>query len=482
MKKALSTALRLSMTGATVAGIGWAFLTLNPPSPQAPADQAHSLVKESQADIFGMSFAAPNKTQRFVEALDRLGHEPPRAYEANGNAMFFSTAVTHKMPEEVLREYQQEFVNQGLNSEVYTQSPFDLLSAGKESTYERAMKIIDASMRGEMIPHAVSRNHVALGGATMNLPEQEFEGRPDALLANKAELTQSAVERYLAAYEQCGGDASIYQAQLDRLRGVDALVAQAKAGAQPDSSAGAQDAQGAQGAPADIKGASALIDKAAQADGACSGGAQGGMCSQERAQLDQASTRATALERAIEAQPELQACPALVSLNRVMASASFKDARQRIKSMRYVEAIRDEHSQTTSVTATWSAEDMDAKKFMTETFGYPKEQTRGDFPLCPGCRRSWNFGGTGKERDYVTDIVFSTDSVGRVSDYYIREMAQQGWRLADSSAKAQELMQADGVQTPTRHLRFQRGDKFMAVRIGYNEHHRQTEVIANTSD
>lgn len=458
MKKALSTTLRLGLTGATVTGIGLALITLSPPKIDAPV-QAQSLIQESQADIFGMSFAAPNRTQKFMESLERLGHEPPRAYDANGNSMFFSTAVTHKMPEQILREYQQEFVNQGLNSEIYTQSPFALLGADEDSTRDRAFKMIEAAMKGEMIPQIVSQDHVAIGGANMQLPEDEFADKPQEMFANKADMLIKANEHYMRAYKLCRGDMAIYEQELE---------AQRKAKSSKMELPALQDI-------------TARIDKAAQANTSCSGSG-GGMCSPETAALDQSSITATALQEALAKQPELQSCPELQVAHRTMASATFKDARQRIRALRYVEAIRDANSQTTSVTAVWSDEDMDPKKFMTETFGYDKSaKVRGDFPVCPGCRRTWNFGGNSTEKDYITDTLFSTDSVGRVSDYYVRELHTKGWQLSDSSSKAAELMQVDNVQTPTRHLRFQRDGKFLTVRIGQGQSG-QTEIISTSSD
>lgn len=458
MKKALFTTLRLGLTGATVAGIGWAFITLSPPKADTPV-QEQSLIQESQADIFGMSFAAPNRTQKFMESLERLGHEPPRAYDANGNSMFFSTAVTHKMPEQILREYQQEFVNQGLNSEIYTQSPFALLGSDEESTRDRAFKMLDAAMKGEMIPQIVSKDHVSIGGANMHLPEDEFADKPEETFGKKTDLVVKANEHYMRAYKLCRGDMAIYEQELE---------AQRKAKAEKAELSTLQDI-------------TARIDQAAQTNTSCNG-SSGGMCSPESEALDQTSMQASALQEALAKQPELQSCPELQVAHRTMASSTFKDARQRIRALRYIEAIRDQNSQTTSVTAVWSDEDMDPKKFMTETFGYDKSaKVRGDFPVCPGCRRTWNFGGTSTEKDYITDTLVSGDSIGRVSEYYTRELNRQGWQLSDSSHKSAELMQVDGVRTPTRHLHFQRDGKFMTVRIGQDENG-QTEILSNTSD
>lgn len=457
MKKALYTTLRLGLTGATVAGIGWAFITLSPPKADLPV-QEQSLVQESQADIFTMSFAAPNRTQKFMESLERLGHEPPRAYDANGNSMFFSTAVTHKMPEQVLREYQQEFVNQGLNSAVYNQSPFALLNSEDEAIRDRAMKMLDAAMKGEMVPQLVSQNHVTIGGANMNLPEDEFADRPQEMFAHKNELLVKSHERYLQAYKKCNGDMSIYEQE---------LVAARKAKATKTDLSFLQDV-------------AERTNKAAIANGSCGGG--GGVCSQEIDALDATTIQATALQDALNKQPEIQSCPEIRAVHRATMSSVFQDARQRIRAMRHVEAVRDPESNTTSVTAVWSDEDMDPKRFMTDTFGYDKSaKVRGAVPPCPGCRRIWNFGGTSTEKDYVTNTFVSTDSIGRVADFYLRELTSQGWQLSDSSNKTAELIQVDQAQSTTRHLRFQREDKFLTVRVGQDENG-QTEVLSTSSD
>lgn len=464
MKKTLHTTLRLCFTGLTVVGIGWAFLTLNPPSPSSIAlsqeDQAPlSFVRESNADIFGMSFAAPDRTQKFMAALERLGHEPPRSYDANGNTMFFSSAVTHKTPEEVLREYQLEFLNQGLNSDIYTETSVSMFTSSQENALERAWKMVDASMKGEMIPQIVSRDYVAMGGANMLLPEDELQGQEDKQFAHNADVVTSTYERFLSAYKACNGDVQLLNNMIAKQN---------------------DDSQSANPQLEDVEALDVRMQKAANTSGSCSDA--GGLCSPELQAYNESSHRLTALRKAIEEQPHLQECSQVQTAQRLLVSSTFKDARQRIRALRYIEAIRDQNSQTTSVTAVWSDEDMDPKKFMTETFGYDKSaKVRGDFPVCPGCRRIWNFGGTSTEKDYITDTLVSGDSIGRVSEYYTRELNNQGWQLSDSSHKAAELMQVDGVRTPTRHLHFQRNGKFMTVRIGQDENG-QTEILSNTSD
>lgn len=108
--RALVSGLKLGAAGATIFAIGWAFLTL------APSGE----VADSQADIADFALFAPEThTQRFANSLKELGHEPPRVYNYNGNDVYFSTRSTPKRPRELILEYQEEFVRQGVNSQVW---------------------------------------------------------------------------------------------------------------------------------------------------------------------------------------------------------------------------------------------------------------------------------------------------------------------------------------------------------------------------
>lgn len=106
----LTGVAKLGLCGATIFAIGWVFLTFGP----------EGEVQESQADITDLGLFAPaTSTQRFVKALDNLGHETPRIYNYNGNQIFFSTSSSPKRPRELILDYQRAFVEEGVNKKIY---------------------------------------------------------------------------------------------------------------------------------------------------------------------------------------------------------------------------------------------------------------------------------------------------------------------------------------------------------------------------
>jgi hypothetical protein len=102
------------------------------------------------ADLFGVP---DTPTQKFQRALDHMGHEPPRAFDLNGNTVYFSVNFVDYSPIEALKRYQDEFVYGGINQKSYT-------SLKAASTREA----LEDMLTGGVVPTTVSKDYVAMGG------------------------------------------------------------------------------------------------------------------------------------------------------------------------------------------------------------------------------------------------------------------------------------------------------------------------------
>lgn len=107
LSKTVGALLKLGFAGATIVAIAALFVVMHP----------DGSVQETRADIIDLEMLAPQtSTQKFVAALDDLGHEKPRIYNYNGTQLYFSTRMTTKRPDELIDEYQRVFVERGVNS------------------------------------------------------------------------------------------------------------------------------------------------------------------------------------------------------------------------------------------------------------------------------------------------------------------------------------------------------------------------------
>lgn len=167
--------VKLGIAGATICAIGWAFLTFGP----------EGEVKESQADIHDLALMAPlDNTQRFVKALDNLGHEKPRIYNYNGTQVYFSTRASEKKPRDLIQEYQRAFVEEGVNKKVYdVKVDLDALAAkGEDALQKEADARIKAMLDGEVQVVYHDDNRVIMASALIDrskAPPTKVTQKPD---------------------------------------------------------------------------------------------------------------------------------------------------------------------------------------------------------------------------------------------------------------------------------------------------------------
>ncbi len=184
--KFLKGLAKIAGAGATIFAVGFGVITFGD-SEGTPA------VQEAKADIWSLSFTGNDNQKKFVDALMAEGMEEPRAYNWNDNVVFFSTTTTAESPVQVMRRFQDQFVEQGLNSEPhYTTLPpisevgVDFWEAGKDQQRRGAnlmakhVKSKDDMFSGGVVPTIVTDNMVQMIGVE---PKGDTKGSMEFVLA-----------------------------------------------------------------------------------------------------------------------------------------------------------------------------------------------------------------------------------------------------------------------------------------------------------
>lgn len=409
-------------------------------------------VSQSHADLTWLDGAPLTPTQRFGQALDELGHEPPRLYDLNDNEIFFSTRVVRqKHPRDILAEYQRKFVEVGINSREYTEPAHIYASMDNEAAATRTDEMVEAAMSGEILPTQVGDSYLSMNGALMEKVVEQVD--TNTLLAAQTERMKRYDRLFKTAYLQCGGD----EARLEH--------AIARARQEQDSSG---------------KLAAALQKN--KGENGCSDA--GGTCSEERYTYQHLRQNLTALMEVLREQPEVSECPMVKAFKLGMLQDSSDDFAARVKGMRSIEAFYDQKSGSSVVTAVWTKNDLDLSKLDPERHGYPEDGlVRGDLPVCDTCQRAWSLGGNGEEEAFTSNIVWSKDSVERTVGAYRQLMHEQGW--VEAGAETTEPLIGQLVGTPDSlegyNLRFEKGGAYMTLGFRKDESGR-TEVMGVTSD
>lgn len=435
--------LRILLTVGLVCAIAAAFLVLNPSS-QGDGGLG---VESSQADVLWMTPFERTNTQKFAGALQDLGHEPPRAYDLNGNDVYFSTRTTYKSPERLVEEYQRAFVEQGLNSRMWMQSTdqFSRLK-GSEALRKRYRERSEASVNGEILPAVVRDDYMSMTGMVFDKADGEGEGEERARqMIGKVEETTEKLSRL---YKECGGDPSVVE----------------------EASASVQQ-------PPTGKKLGEAISKRSSCDG---GGPK--VCSDWRTRLKKAQSELKAYTVAISQQPKLRTCAALRSIDKDTAEKIAEDFVSRVEGYRSIEAFRDQKSGQTVVTASWSDEEFDMKSVLPDRYE-TETQTDGPVPACHSCKQAWNFAGSGSESPYSSNEFWSQESVDRVAVDYIKTLAADGWEFRDGEPLMQQLYSRMNMPVEGgKYLRFSRGNKHMTLHIRPDRDNGRTSVSAFTSN
>lgn len=193
--------LKIGGAGATIAAIAALFVISGPDGE----------VKPSQADIadFGLNLKPRTNTERFVGALERLGHEAPRPYSYNGQRLYFSTGTSRKRPYEAMLDYQQELVNQGVNERIYRPT---IAPDPKNPTEDQALQLRDqygAMLTGQLTPLRADAEGFVLQGALMKdriTTIAALERQTEAQVQASDELPEFAPDHYIRAHRYIEGN------------------------------------------------------------------------------------------------------------------------------------------------------------------------------------------------------------------------------------------------------------------------------------
>lgn len=173
---------KITLCGAIIAAIGFAFVIL---TPQGEIDEA-------DADIFwfGPGSLQDSKHERFVDMLDDQGFSEPQPYEWNGNMVYFSHGQTSESPREVSSRLQEALVREGINDRSYPipadPNVFQDPSASRLQLAYSALAM-EEYFSGGMVPIIDTGDYVALNGL-----EAAVEGGNVQHLGELRELMWSA--------------------------------------------------------------------------------------------------------------------------------------------------------------------------------------------------------------------------------------------------------------------------------------------------
>ena len=415
---------KLVATAAVVAAVALAILLSSP--------------RQGDADILWLSSSDPTHTQRFARALDQLGHGPPRVFDVNGNEVYVSDRTTRKRPRQVLRRYQRQFVDQGANRRIHLHASRQLRS-GKpsEADRERLGTWGSAMMSGDIVPRVVTEERVEMIGLLRDGDSGAGEEARADRIAETIERMQKPLDRLPAVYRRCGGDPELIE-----------------------------EARSAKGRAERCRGASTY-------------------CSAQARKLREMRRRLEAYTAAIVRQPDLADCRALERWMRGRYRRRATSFADEIDAVRSVEAVRDESTGLTHVTAVWSGRgfEMEAAMAGSDDRERFRRERAEDFPLCSGCESGWRFGGSGREHGYANHLVWSDRAVPSVATEYVQMMRRRGWQVRGRAFADGRIRRALGMpETPTEWLQFRRGSRHMTLRIRRDPDSGRTEVTAMESD
>ncbi|RAL20631.1 hypothetical protein DL240_16500 [Lujinxingia litoralis] len=192
----LKTWLKIAGCGLLVATIGAVVVVGSPEG-----------VHEAEADIAWLSLTHRSGQERFVDALQSAGLDNARAYDWNGNLVYFAFDETEETPLEVSLRLQAEMVKVGLNKRVYTY-PVDPMSIfDEEGAPEVKAEFLEATtdfFGGGLVPVEETDGYIALNGAELHA---EIETLEDVIgvameVAGNEEAVQEAVRatRFVEAF------------------------------------------------------------------------------------------------------------------------------------------------------------------------------------------------------------------------------------------------------------------------------------------
>lgn len=135
-----------------------------------------------------------------------------------------------------------------------------------------------------------------------------------------------------------------------------------------------------------------------------------------------------------------------------------------VKSMRFIEGWKNKGSRMTTVTASWSDENLDFKKLRQEETSQ-NISVDPNIPACVGCKREMRFAGERKEANYVRTIFSGHNTVESTSSFYKQALGSRGWKSTQSADVMTELQNQGYLNNNAEITTYARGDEFISVLV-----------------
>lgn len=135
-----------------------------------------------------------------------------------------------------------------------------------------------------------------------------------------------------------------------------------------------------------------------------------------------------------------------------------------IKAMRFVDARLNRSTGMTTVTATWSDDNLDVKK-LTNKSETSSLNVDPNIPSCMGCERRMRFAGEQDESQYIDHVFEGQGSVDQVAGFYDQALRSRGWVPSESSYALEKFMRR-GVtanKDPALVRSYARGREFITL-------------------
>lgn len=144
-----------------------------------------------------------------------------------------------------------------------------------------------------------------------------------------------------------------------------------------------------------------------------------------------------------------------------------RGAIDQVKAMHVLEAVRNPGETSSLVTAVWSDEDLDMRRFMNEGEGVA---TNPELPSCTGCSRLMALGGESKHERNYNSTSFSAPANANpdtIVNFYDRSLGARGWRRMESSVLLDKLRSRKDipVQPPEGLVGYARDGQFITLDI-----------------
>lgn len=192
MNNSIKNSLKLLGAATTILCIGGLFLVLNP--------QQDKIIKTATADIYMGGESSDG--EKFRDAMLALGIRP-RAYDFNGNVMFFGNSRVHRSTsaKETANIVQEQLVYSGVNKQNYLNYK-TILNVEKEQgsiteSDENSKNYRDAMLAGELVPTRKDENVYEMSGIVGIQSDDFSEGTKNLSLE---EAKEKSLEDYISGY------------------------------------------------------------------------------------------------------------------------------------------------------------------------------------------------------------------------------------------------------------------------------------------